>query len=127
MYDKAIVSVFSVVLILSVSLLSFGMLLLIIEKVSFDSACRNALFKIDIDGGLQEDTRNELIQDLESCGFTNIEVDAPEEIEYGQLIDFHVTAQHELNDDAFISSILENSSFTYESSVISRRIHNNAF
>lgn len=127
MLDKAIVVIFCIILILTVSLVSFEMVFTIVQKTSFDNACRNALLEIDMKGGLENDTRETLAAKLADCGFWNILIEAPSNISYGNIITLTVTAKHSVTFSDLLGILMNERVFGYENSVISRKVHNGAF
>ncbi|MHB8964328.1 MAG: hypothetical protein ACYC5K_14385 [Saccharofermentanales bacterium] len=128
MIDKAIVTVFSVILIIALCVNIIGMILAIVLKINFDNICRNALFQIDIDGGLTEQTRKDLEFRLDQSGFDEIVIDGPDAVQYGDWIYFTVHAQIRIkNWNSLFHTSTENTEFTYARQIISRKIHNAAY
>ncbi len=127
MLDKAIISVFCIVLILTICIVSFEMIFTVVLKVNFDNQCRNTLIRIDMDGGLKNSVREILIGNLRSSGFVDIDIEAPDEVGYGETIDFNVYARHSELIGGFFGMMFRTGRFGYENSVTSRKIHNDAF
>ena len=127
MLDKAIVVIFCMILILSAGLASFEIIFTIVQKTSFDNTCRNALLEIDMKGGLENDTKNTLIRKLTICGFSGILVEAPKNIQYGDIITLTVSAKHSAAFSNLSGIFMHERVFGYENSIISRKIHNDAF
>ncbi len=126
--DKAIVSVISMVFLLFLSLSILSMMLAFIEKNDFDQVCRNALYEMDLDGGLSGDKRQELEDSLEQSGYSDIWIEAPEEVQYGEWIRLKVNATFQMT---VLKNLFQNEEgmlyFSYNQKIISRRIHNEAY
>lgn len=128
MLDKAIVTVFSIILIIALCVNMVGMILTIVQKINFDNTCKNALFQIDIDGGLTEQNRQDLTFRLTQSGFDNIVIEGPDAVQYGEWIYFMVKARiKNQNWNGIFQIGTEYTEITYERQIISRKIHNSAY
>ncbi|MHB1452487.1 MAG: hypothetical protein ACYCYM_00825 [Saccharofermentanales bacterium] len=128
MLDKAIVTVFSIILIIALCVNVIGMILVVAQKINFDNICKNALFQIDIDGGLSEQNRQDLISRLTRSGFDDIVIEGPEAVQYGDWIYFSVKVRIKTqNWNGLFQLNTEYAEITYERQIISRKIHNSAY
>jgi hypothetical protein len=127
--DKAIVTVFCLILMMVMCIQLVGMMSTVVSKINFDHACKNTLFQIDLDGGLTEENRQNLILRLTGSGYTNITVQGPSAVQYGEWISFRVTASSPIRSwNGFLSD--ENRrdmEFVYDQRILSRKIHNDAY
>ena len=128
MIDKAIVSVLSMVFLLVLFFNIIGMMLSFIQKINFDQECRSMLFEMDLYGGLTDEKRQELRADLESAGYKNVIIEAPEEVQYGEWITLKVEASIQtMGRIDFFQKEEGMLYFSYDRKIISRKIHNMAY
>lgn len=83
-----------VILVILASMLVFTIEYYIPLSVKSDMnyACRNVLLKMEMEGGLKEDARNELIQKLQEKGFVNISVQGTSHAGQGEQLNLKVGA-----------------------------------
>ena len=128
MMDKAIVSVISMVFLLILSLSILSMMLAFVEKNDFDQVCRNALYEMDLDGGLSGTKRQELEDSLEQSGYSDVCIEAPDVVQYGEWIPLKVNATFQMT---LLNNLFQNEEgmlyFSYSQKIISRKIHNEAY
>ena len=127
MLDKAVVCVFCMILILSITMISFDLSASVIRKITFDNICRDALHRIDLEGGMSEEVQDLLSDKLNAAGFSDVLIIAPEYVQYGDPIEFIVEAWADAFFKTSEGSGTGKRKYGYEKSVVSRRIHNNAF
>ncbi len=128
MIDKALVAAFSLVLVLSFFVGMLGMVLAVSQKITFDSICRNTLLQIDIDGGLTDSSRRDLVSRLDDSGFAEINVSGPSEVQYGGWIHFIVSARAKsVRWICLLTFSGEGTEFAYDRQIVSRKIHNAAY
>ena len=128
MLDKAIVSIMCIIFLIIIFVSMISMMSTIVQKIDFDQTCRTALYEMDLSGGLTDAKRQELYTILTSSGFQNVTIDAPSQIQYGNIITLKVSAfiRIKLMNGMFIREerIIN---FSYDRSIVSRKIHNMAY
>jgi len=128
MLDKAMVSVMCLILLAVFLIGILGMILAIVQKIEFDRICRFSLYDMDMNGGLTETTRIKLKTDLESYGFTEVEIDGTAQVQYGEWLNLKVTAGIKTKKWTDLLNFEEGTAYlTYERQIVSRQIHNMAF
>lgn len=66
-------------------------------KSDMNAYCRNAVMKMEIEGGLTAKIREELIQKMTKRGFRNITIAGSENAKYGEEMNLHVEADVEFS------------------------------
>ena len=128
MLDKAIVSIMCIIFIFIIFISMMSMILTIVQKIDFDQTCRNALYEMDLSGGLKDIKRQELYTILTNAGFQNIVILAPTEVQYGNWITLNVHATVKVNImNKFLKREERIINFSYSRSIVSRKIHNMAY
>ncbi len=127
MLDKAIVTVFCMLILISLAVFAFDLTFSAIQKISFDHICRNTLYRLDMAGGMTEEIEQDLLDALEAKGFVDIFIHAPAHVQYADKINLTVIAKSTGNISAFWVEIMGEKTFAYKHTVISRKIHNDAF
>jgi hypothetical protein len=63
-------------------------------KADMNTYCRNTLFKMEVMGGLSKDDKDDLQNELESKGFSNIIINGTPFAKHGKEITLHVEAEY---------------------------------
>lgn len=94
---KAIVT--GVILVIMVSLLVYFVefFLPLSAKADLDIACRDTLLRMENAGGLSGSIRDELKEELETAGFTNIVINAAASARQGEKLTLHVECDYSWN------------------------------
>ncbi len=125
MIDKAIVSVMCIIVFIAIVVTMTGMAADILRKIEFDNMCRVALYEIDLNGGMTTEIFDNLIGKLTGKNFYGIEIFGDSMVQYGEVINFSVTAKSDsmLGNISYFNSERE-IVFAYEKEFVSRKIHN---
>ena len=125
MIDKAIVSVMCIIVFIAVVVTMTGIAADILKKIEFDNMCRAALYEIDLNGGMTTEIFENLNGKLNDKNFYEIEIIGDSMIQYGETINFSVTAKSDslLGNISYFNSERE-IVFAYEKEFVSRKIHN---
>lgn len=125
MLDKAMVSVFSLFMILTVIVASCSIISDLSRKIVFDELSREALLRMDMHGGMNEEISESLRSGLEKLNFKDIQITGTGNSAYGENLFLAVTASFE---SSRITSLFggekKKTEIIYERQIISRRIHN---
>lgn len=68
------------------------------SRTEFDMICSNFLKETMIEKGLDDTSKQELIQELKNEGFEDVKVVAPDSLEWGQEFEFKVEASLKLKE-----------------------------
>lgn len=125
MIDKAIVSVMCIIVFIAIVVTMTGMAADILRKIEFDNMCRVALYEIDLNGGMTTEIFDNLNGKLTGKNFYGIEIFGDSMVQYGEVINFSVTAKSDsmLGNISYFNSERE-IVFAYEKEFVSRKIHN---
>ena len=125
MIDKAIVSVMCIIVFIAVVVTMTGIAADILKKIEFDNMCRAALYEIDLNGGMTTEIFENLNGKLNDKNFYEIEIIGDSMVQYGETINFSVTAKSDslLGNISYFNSERE-IVFAYEKEFVSRKIHN---
>lgn len=92
MPSKAIVFGISIVFLTALFVSMVEFFLPISAKFEMNAICRKTLLKMELEGGITIDMKNELETDLRERGFREIAVDGTEDAKYGEEISLWVEA-----------------------------------
>jgi len=94
-------------------------------KIDFNDYCRQALIKIENNGGLNDDIKDSLISNLNKRGFENIQVICDSDVKKGNEINLKVYAEYERKHfvDLFKRDNITDS-YSYNKMTISRKVVN---
>ena len=125
MIDKAIVSVMCIIVFVAVLVTMTGFAADIIRKIEFDNMCREAMYEIDLNGGLSIEIYDNLKSKLVKRDFYEIEITGGFMVAYGEKINFNVLAKSR----TFAGNISQINDrrevvFVYDREFVSRKIHN---
>jgi len=97
MPSKVIVS--GIIFVMMVIMLTFVLefFLPLSAKSDMNFSCRNALLKMELKGGLSDQTRSELLLDLANQGFTNINIIGTPYVKQGEKINLNVEVDYIYN------------------------------
>ncbi|MFA7672428.1 MAG: hypothetical protein WCY62_01065 [Clostridia bacterium] len=123
MAERIIVSVVVLMLILCIFVSIVDVLALISKNLEFRDICRTYMIITEQDSGLSGSYRENLENDLLSCGFSDIVINIPYSIRYGSVFSFTVSAYYSINTitDLFVRSD-EQHIMRYDQLLTARRI-----
>jgi hypothetical protein len=123
MAERIIVSVVALMLILCIFVSVVDVLALISKNLEFRDVCRTYMIITEQDSGLSGSYRENLQNDLQSRGFTDIVIEIPYSVKYGSVFSYTVTAYYSINTvtDLFTRSD-EQHVMRYEQKLTARRI-----
>lgn len=125
--DKAIILVFSLIMLLVLSMQAILFSLPFFQRIGFDAVCHRALLAMEQTGGLTSENKQRLEADLKALAFTRIDIHASYNVDYGQEIKLNV---HVHLNTSRISPLLTLQTseriFTFENSVLSRLVRSAA-
>ncbi|HEX2945145.1 MAG TPA: hypothetical protein VHT96_04245 [Clostridia bacterium] len=122
---KAVVT--GVILVIMVFLLVYAVefFLPLSAKADLDTACRDTMLRIENSGGLNGGVRGELQAELESAGFSNIEIDATGSARLGEKLTLHVEGDFSWNRFTDLFQREEQViRMVYEKTTVSRKVVN---
>ena len=125
MPSKALVFGITLVMLISILVFMVEIFLPLSAKIEFDSICRKAVLQMEVEGGLANSTKNELIAVLQHKGFTNLIVQGTGNAKYGDDLSLKVTAdyKHSMLVKLFARKGI-NKKMQYDKITISRKVIN---
>lgn len=128
MLDRAIISIMCMLFLILLLVFMVGMVITITQKIEFDQFCRASLYEMDLAGGMTDPMRIKLNSDLCAAGYLNVKITAPLQVQYGNWMKLTVSADVPGRNWISLFHPVEGTvHFTYDRSIVSRKIHNMAY
>ncbi len=97
MAEKIIVSIITLLIILCMFAYFVDVLAVISKNMEFHDICRGYMHLAEQNAGLVYEQKMSIIQDLNSRGFDNVIIQAPESAVYGSLFNLSIQASYGIN------------------------------
>ena len=122
---KALVFGITLTLLVAIFVVMVEMFIPLSAKIEFDSICRRAILKMEIEGGLTDTVKEELLSALSEKGFTNVVIQGTRNAKYGEEISLVVTGEYKYS---MMTNLFSREDFTgsfkYDRVTISRKVIN---
>jgi len=89
---KAVVSGITLIMIIAFLVFTVEFFIPLSVKSEMNTLCRNALLKMELEGGLRSENRLDLQEKLSGIGLSNILIDGTEQAKHGERIRLKVEA-----------------------------------
>lgn len=97
MAEKIIISMITLLIMLCVFAYFVDVLAIISKNMEFQDICRGYMHLAEQNAGLTYEHKISVVQDLNSRGFDNVVVQAPESAIYGSMFSLNIQASYQMN------------------------------